>query len=124
MKPQTVYTEEEFLKFYNKLEKTDKSLQKAIGKFTLKDAKVIKEIKNLAGLEEGFDIDFDETDIRVSYKVDIPNVTSFYQIKLIINDLESGKDISRCTYLCGMIKNGIASKKLELRQILPKKMLA
>lgn len=124
MKQPITYTEAEFLKFYNKLKKTEDALQKAIGKFTLKDHKVMKQIKELVGLEEGFAIDFDEDDIRVSYSVDIPNVTVFYQVKLIIKDLESGKDISKYTYLCGMIKNGISGRKLELRQILPEKKLA
>jgi len=124
MKQPITYTEPEFLKFYDKLRKTENALQKAVGKFTVKDEKVIKEVQSLACLEEGFSIDFDENDIRVSYQVDVPNIISFYQIKLIIRDLESGKDISRHTYLCGMIKNGVASKKLELRQILPEKKLA
>jgi len=124
MKQPTVYTEAEFLKFYDKLRKTEDKLQKEIGRFTLKNEKTVREVKNLAGLEAEFGINFDEGDIRVVYKIDIPNITAFYQIKLIIDDLESGKDISRHTYLCGMIKNGIASKKLELRQILPEKKLA
>jgi len=128
MKQPVVYTEAEFLSFYEKLRKTDDKLVKAIGKFTVRDPKVVKDVKELIwrdgfdkDVDNMFDIRFDEENIKVFYQLELPNVTVFYQIKLIIIDNETTKNISKDTYICGMIKNGKESKKFEVKQILAEK---
>lgn len=116
MQDSVKYTNDEFLKFYDRQGKTIDALDRIIDKCKAKDKIMTRKLEEYLNLGSGFEISFDGESISAVYTIKVPNITAFYQVKLKILDKESGKDISRNTHFCGIIVNGRPSKEFEIKQ--------
>lgn len=111
------YSNKNFLQLYDRMGKIIDRLAKARKKFELKDKKAIAGVKELLNLPSDlFDIDFELATMAVVYDIKETSVKAFFEIKLKILDKESGKNISRNTFLCGMLVDGKHKETLEIKE--------